>query len=110
MTQEKRQPRKGTSSKSAERRSQPKQASRSRNPIGSKARTVKASRKPAQEEPASQTAPSSTVSSPSDDFHARVAIRAYELYERRGGHHGQDLDDWLEAERQIRAESECGSA
>lgn len=106
--QEKRQPRKDTSSNSAERRSRPKQASKARNPVGSKPRTIKASRKPAHEEPGSQTAPSSTVSCSSDDFHARVAIRAYELYERRGGHHGQDLDDWLEAERQIRAETECG--
>lgn len=31
----------------------------------------------------------------------RIATRAYELYEARGGEHGQDLDDWLQAERQI---------
>ena len=29
-----------------------------------------------------------------------VARRAYEIYQRRGGNHGADLDDWLEAERQ----------
>jgi hypothetical protein len=28
-----------------------------------------------------------------------IARRAYELYERRGGEPGRDLDDWLEAER-----------
>ena len=33
---------------------------------------------------------------------AAVARRAYEIYENRGGSHGADLDDWLEAERQLR--------
>jgi hypothetical protein len=31
-----------------------------------------------------------------------VARRAYEIYQKRGGQHGADLDDWLEAERQLR--------
>ena len=31
-----------------------------------------------------------------------IAARAYELYESRGGEHGHDWDDWLEAERQLR--------
>jgi len=31
----------------------------------------------------------------------RIATRAFELYEARGGEHGQDLADWLQAERQI---------
>jgi hypothetical protein len=31
-----------------------------------------------------------------------VARRAYEIYQNRGGEHGADLDDWLEAERQLR--------
>jgi hypothetical protein len=31
-----------------------------------------------------------------------VARRAYEIYQYRGGTHGADLDDWLEAERQLR--------
>lgn len=32
---------------------------------------------------------------------AKIARRAYELHERRGKVHGHDLEDWLEAERQI---------
>lgn len=36
----------------------------------------------------------------------RIAERAFELYEARGGEHGQDLDDWLQAERQIDNEME----
>jgi hypothetical protein len=31
-----------------------------------------------------------------------VARRAYEIYLNRGGGHGSDLEDWLEAERQIK--------
>ena len=31
-----------------------------------------------------------------------VAKRAYELYLERGAQHGADLDDWLEAERQLK--------
>jgi outer membrane biosynthesis protein TonB len=32
---------------------------------------------------------------------SRIANRAYELYLQRGQEHGHDLEDWLEAERQI---------
>src|SRR5262245_656425 len=35
------------------------------------------------------------------DLQAAIAVRAYELYERRGGQGGHELDDWLEAERQV---------
>ena len=31
-----------------------------------------------------------------------IAKRAYEIYLNRGGQHGADLDDWLEAERELR--------
>jgi hypothetical protein len=34
--------------------------------------------------------------------HSEIARRAYELYERRGGEHGRDLDDWLLAENELR--------
>ncbi|WP_447968515.1 DUF2934 domain-containing protein [Nitrospira sp. M1] len=34
-------------------------------------------------------------------LHASIARQAYELYESRGRTHGQDLDDWLNAERLI---------
>jgi Protein of unknown function (DUF2934) len=32
-----------------------------------------------------------------------VARQAYELFLSRGGQHGRDVDDWLEAERQLRS-------
>jgi hypothetical protein len=31
----------------------------------------------------------------------RVARRAYQRFEERGGEHGRDIDDWLEAEREL---------
>ena len=34
----------------------------------------------------------------------RIAETAYELYHKRGESHGQDLDDWLEAERLVLSE------
>jgi hypothetical protein len=32
-----------------------------------------------------------------------IARRAYERFERRGRKHGRDLEDWLDAERELRA-------
>jgi hypothetical protein len=37
-------------------------------------------------------------SAPADE---EIAQRAYELYLARGGTHGHDLEDWLEARRQL---------
>ena len=34
-------------------------------------------------------------------MHDRIAKRAFEIWETKGRGHGHDLDDWLEAERQI---------
>jgi hypothetical protein len=31
----------------------------------------------------------------------QVSRRAYELWQQRGGKHGDDLSDWLQAEREI---------
>ncbi|MDH5564670.1 MAG: DUF2934 domain-containing protein [Nitrospirota bacterium] len=41
------------------------------------------------------------MSSPGEELDARIARRAHELYEQRGGCHGEDQADWFEAERQI---------
>ena len=35
---------------------------------------------------------------------AAIAGRAYELYEQRGSDHGHDVDDWLQAERELAGE------
>ena len=42
------------------------------------------------------------VSSP-DDLHAKVAQRAYQLYEEGGCVSGNDTHDWLKAEKEIAA-------
>ena len=32
-----------------------------------------------------------------------IAARAHEMFQSRGGEHGRDLDDWLQAEQEVRA-------
>ena len=51
--------------------------------------------------PARQAKKNNGAAEPFNDADA-VARRAYEIYQRRGGNHGADLDDWLEAERELR--------
>ena len=36
-----------------------------------------------------------------EEVKARIASRAYELYESRGREEDRELDDWLQAEREI---------
>ena len=55
---------------------------------------------PAPEKQPVQTQPES----PYDDVHTRIAKRAYELYAKRGYRYGHALEDWLEAEQEIRLE------
>lgn len=40
---------------------------------------------------------------PPGPSHEEVERRAYEIYVARGGIHGQDLEDWLQAERELKA-------
>lgn len=42
------------------------------------------------------------------DLQARIAKRAYELYRQRGSQDGYALEDWLQAEREIRRAEERG--
>lgn len=48
--------------------------------------------------------------SPAGELYADIAKRAYELYERRGWGHGNDLSDWLEAEQEILREKSLAKA
>ena len=41
-----------------------------------------------------------------DETREKIALRAYELYEDRGGRHGREIDDWLQAETDVLAEAE----
>jgi hypothetical protein len=36
-----------------------------------------------------------------ETYRQQVADKAYELYLQRGGGHGQDVEDWLRAERLV---------
>ena len=38
------------------------------------------------------------------EFNTEVARKAYDLFQRRGGESGRDIEDWLEAERLVRQE------
>jgi hypothetical protein len=38
---------------------------------------------------------------------AEIARRAHEIYLARGGAHGFDLEDWLQAERELKAGSKA---
>jgi len=41
---------------------------------------------------------------------ARIAQRAHEIYDARGGQEGKAIDDWLQAEREIDAEIDAENA
>ena len=56
---------------------------------------------PMAESPLSLGAPSSNGAMSDEEF-ARVAARAYQLWEERGHEHGLDVEDWLQAEGEIR--------
>jgi hypothetical protein len=46
----------------------------------------------------------------SEPIEAVIARRAYELYCARGRKDGHDIDDWLNAERELRAETSSTAA
>jgi hypothetical protein len=57
--------------------------------------------------PQAPTEPIATTSAPQtpESRMSRISERAYAIYERRGGQGGQDMDDWLQAEREIDGEA-----
>ena len=40
---------------------------------------------------------------------AEIRIRAYEIYMERGGQPGHDVDDWIQAEREIESKLRSNS-
>ncbi|MCI0387336.1 MAG: DUF2934 domain-containing protein [Acidobacteria bacterium] len=38
-----------------------------------------------------------------EEMREKIALRAYEIYQQRGGEPGRELDDWLQAENEILA-------
>jgi hypothetical protein len=53
-------------------------------------------------------APASRPSVSQDEFYRRVQEKAHEIFANRGGQHGNDLNDWYEAEKIVRAEMKAG--
>jgi hypothetical protein len=50
------------------------------------------------------TSPPPPLTLSDDELYARVALKAYELYQERGEEAGHDLADWLTAERLVKEE------
>jgi hypothetical protein len=51
--------------------------------------------------PASSRSTKKRIGAPAQVAHGEVARRAYDLFLARGCEHGHDLDDWLQAEREL---------
>ncbi len=68
----------------------------------------KSTKAPAASTSGSPNASQTTVTSESGlsvlEYNARVARKAYDLFERRGRDEGHDVEDWLEAERLVKEE------
>jgi hypothetical protein len=60
--------------------------------------TPRSKRPPSRKSPASA---SSNAIAKELALYERIARRAYKLYEQRGGQAGSELEDWLQAEREI---------
>lgn len=58
-----------------------------------------------QEEPRSRPSGSDMMNRQGSADESDIARRAYRRYEERGFEHGHDVEDWLEAERDVRDES-----
>jgi DUF2934 family protein len=50
----------------------------------------------------STSTPQSASAPQSEPTTQQIAQRAYEIYQARGGTEGQDIEDWLQAERELR--------
>ena len=51
--------------------------------------------------PASAVTKEKETSLPTSATFEQIAVRAYQIYQERGDNPGSDIDDWLEAERQL---------
>src|SRR5437016_4820279 len=53
---------------------------------------------------AGDDAPLESISMSSEPREEEIRMRAYHRYLERGGGHGMDFEDWLEAERELKTE------
>lgn len=70
-------------------------------------RTSRRDRRPAHKEPSDAEVLAQAAKMYPDTFDTpptadEIAAEAYAIYNQRGGEHGRDQDDWLEAERRLR--------
>jgi hypothetical protein len=70
----------------------------------SRTRRTKPHPKPELSVPASLHPPDGDRRLQTAELNARIATKAYELFAQRGGECGGDIEDWLEAERLVKAE------
>jgi Protein of unknown function (DUF2934) len=70
--------------------------------------TIAARRTPAEEtpreEPMVETRAESADLTPIEPTEEEIRERAYQRYLERGGGHGMDFEDWLEAERELKSQ------
>ena len=52
----------------------------------------------------SQTRDASKSTVDEQELREQIALKAYEMYEKRGWTHGCDVEDWLEAEKLVSTE------
>jgi hypothetical protein len=69
-------------------------------PAGRRARGRNAENRPSP--PQTADAVSRSVEQQAAPAYDDIARRAYELYQERGGNEGQEVDDWLRAEAELR--------
>jgi hypothetical protein len=46
-----------------------------------------------------------TNGNPTESREEHIRVRAYELFQKRGGQHGRALDDWIQAEAEFLQQS-----
>jgi hypothetical protein len=64
----------------------------------------RATDRPPQDEGHPSPSIASSAHRPPESRMNRIARRAHEIYDARGGEHGKALEDWLQAEREIDSE------
>jgi len=69
--------------------------------VPAKARRTRATKPPADKDVAADTADTTSLSMSSEPHDDDIRLRAYHRYLERGGGHGMDFEDWLEAKRDL---------
>ena len=79
-----------------------KRTTRSKAPDAASDQSVMPKRAPATRTKRSTPVDSKPVETPHEPTEDEIRHRAYQRYLERGGSHGSDFDDWLDAEQDLR--------